>query len=144
MTSAILKRFSQMWKRRLSPKVPTATGQPLGLEASQVDSLRQLVSSPSYSSGLLPLLERIHEQQAEVLLQGLDHEKYLFQCGVVYAIRRLYQLPNEILTKVTELEARQDARVSADRSRDGRSIFLNSPWWESYIADSASRKPDTL
>ena len=136
MTSAILKRFSQMWKRRLSPKAPTATGQPLGLEASQVDSLRQLVSSPSYSNGLLPLLDKVHEQQAEVLLQGLDYEKYLFQCGVVYAIRRLYQLPNENLTKVTELETRQDARINRDRSRDGRSIFVNTPWYESYTRDT--------
>src|SRR5207302_1183787 len=92
---------------------------PLGLEQAEVAALRQLLQSPPYLH-YSAVLERVLCTQVDALLSALPHDRYLFQCGVVYATRRLIELPHDILAKVTELEAHANARDrAAANARDG-------------------------
>lgn len=103
-----------------------------------MEALRHLVQSPQYPS-YLELLERVTWQHVEQLTKALPHDQYLFTCGVVFACRRLTELPQEILAKVTELEDHANARNrAANNARDAQgAAFLNTPWWDSYIQDAA-------
>lgn len=84
------------------------------------------------------LVERVTLEQVEVLLHALPHEKYLFQCGVVFACRRLSELPTQILAKVTELETHANVRdrAAAADADTARLTFLNTPWWDAYLRDA--------
>jgi len=150
MTSAIPRKFSRwaasllkQWRLRQtrSPRSSAAGAQPpqapLGLEVQEVAALRQLLQSPQYPH-YLALLERVLCTQLERLVSALPHDQYLFQCGVVYATRRLIELPDQITAKVTELEAHANARNrAANNARDARgAAFLNTPWWDAYVRDS--------
>ena len=101
-----------------------------------MEGLRHLVQSPLYHN-YSGLLERITWQQVEQLTKALPHDQYLFQCGVVFACRRLTELPHEILAKVTELEnhANARARAAADAQGAQGAAFLNTPWYESWLED---------
>ena len=100
-------------------------------------ALRQLLQSPPYLH-YSAVLERVLCTQVDALLSALPHDRYLFQCGVVYATRRLIELPHDILAKVTELEAHANARDrAAANARDAQgAAFLNTPWWDAYVRDS--------
>ena len=102
-----------------------------------MEALRHLVQSPQYPS-YLELLERVTWQNVEQLTKALSHDQYLFTCGVVFACRRLTELPHEILAKVTELEDHANARSrAANLARDAQgAAFLNTPWYESWVRDS--------
>ena len=119
-------------------KPPKATALPLGLEVQQVEGLRRLLQSPHWTP-YSALVDRVTLEQIEVLLHPLPHEKYLFQCGVVFACRRLSELPTTILAKVTELETHANVRnrASAAAADATGAAFLNTPWWDAYIRDSA-------
>ena len=154
MTSATPRKFSRwatsllkQWFRPIRSKhssgapegSPEAPQAPLGLEVQEVAALRQLLQSPQYPH-YLALLERVLCTQLERLVSALPHDQYLFQCGVVYATRRLIELPDQITAKVTELEAHANARErAANNARDARgAAFLNTPWWDAYVRDSAA------
>ena len=102
-------------------------------------ALRQLLQSPQYPH-YLAVLERVLAAHIDKLLQAQPHDSYLFTCGVVYATRRLIELPHDILAKVTELEAHANARDrAAANARDAQgAAFLNTPWWDAYVRDSAA------
>jgi hypothetical protein len=88
----------------------------------------------------LELLERTTWQNVEQLTKALPHDQYLFYCGVVFACRRLMELPQEILAKVTELEDHANARNrAAANARDAQgAAFLNTPWWDAYVRDASN------
>ena len=152
MTSAIPRKFSRwaasllkQWRLRQtrSPR-SSAAGErqealPLGLEQAEVAALRQLLQSPPYLH-YSAVLERVLCTQVDALLSALPHDRYLFQCGVVYATRRLIELPHDILAKVTELEAHANARDrAAANARDAQgAAFLNTPWWDAYVRDASA------
>ena len=121
----------------MGPEAPQAL--PLGLEVAEVAALRQLLQSPQYLH-YLAVLERVLGTQLDALLSALPHDRYLFQCGVVYATRRLIELPHDILAKVTELEAHANARDrAAANARDAQgAAFLNTPWWDAYVRDASA------
>lgn len=87
----------------------------------------------------LALLERVFEQQAKELATGLPHDKYLIQCGAVYALQRMYDLPDQIIAKSRQQEEMKNvqSRLVARDADQRTSIFLNTPWWDQYIRDTA-------
>ena len=142
MTSATPRKFSRwatsllkQWFRPIRSKhssgalegSPEAPQAPLGLEVQEVAALRQLLQSPQYPH-YLALLERVLLQNVEQLFRALPHDQYLFYCGVVFATRRLIELPTDILAKVTELEAHANARHRATaNARDAQgAAFVNT------------------
>ena len=145
MTSGTPKRFFpwainllRRWQgKHRNPKDPLA---PLGLDSQQVEALRHLRQSPHWLH-YKQLLETVTLNNVEQLLLALPHERYLFQCGVVFACRRLMELPDQILAKVTELEDHKNARdrINANVEDARGDIFLNTPWYDSYVRDAASR-----
>lgn len=152
MTSATPKKFSRWaisllnkWQRsRPSPASaasPASPLAPLGLEPQQVEALRRLRQSPHWRH-YQQLLETVTLNNVEQLLHALPHDQYLFYCGSVFACRRLMELPDAILAKVTELEdhahARTESQAAHERAR--ADTFLNTPFWESYIADEDGRQ----
>jgi hypothetical protein len=102
-----------------------------------VEALRLLRASPQWGS-YSEVVERVTVQNVEVLLGALQHDQYLFTCGVVYALRRVLTLPDLILAKVTELEALDHARstASAGAGRARLDTFLNTPYWDDFLADA--------
>jgi hypothetical protein len=87
-----------------------------------------LRQAPAYQA-LLGLQERVFDQQARILFTALPHDKYLFQCGVVFAIQRLIELPDEIIATVTKSEDHAHARDTSETDRsDGNTAYLNTPW----------------
>jgi hypothetical protein len=87
-------------------------------------------------------LEAVFEQQARHLASGLPHDQYLFTCGALYAIQRIYNLPQDILNAVTSAEEFDNVRKrsDADRLRRAANTFVSTPWWDTYIRDAASRR----
>ena len=126
----------RQWRDRLRGK-PQASAAPLGLDSQQVEALRLLRQSPHWPH-YQQLLETITLHHVEQLLNAQPHDRYLFQCGVVFACRRLMELPEQILAKVTELEdhANVRARVEANYERNRANAFLNTPWWDLYVRDA--------
>lgn len=79
------------------------------------------------------LLESVADQTFTELCRGLPHDQYLAKCGELQMLQRIRDLPELILTKVTELETdrgRIDAGPDAGISR-----FLNTPWYEDAARD---------
>ena len=72
-----------------------------------------------------------------MLLRALPHDQYQFYCGVVFACRRLIELPDLVLAKVTELEDTADARTQSQAAyeRTRADTFLNTPFWDGFVAD---------
>ena len=143
MTSATQKRsfpwvtsLLRHWRDKLRPK-PEDPLAPLGLDNQQVEGLRLLRQSPHWHH-YQHLLETVTLNNVEQLLLAQPHDQYLFTCGAVFACRRLMELPDAILAKVTDLEdhANARARVEADYERNRANTFLNTPWWNSYVRDA--------
>lgn len=148
MTSGIPKKFfpwvaslRKRWQaaRHRAPQDSQAKQYPLGLDPQAVQALRLLVQSPQYPN-YLALLEQVTLNNVEQLCRALPHDQYLFYCGVVFACRRLMELPHEVLAKVTEMEDHANARErAAHNARDAvGAAFLNTPWWDSYVRDSVN------
>ena len=70
-------------------------------------------------------MERVFDQQAETLASGLDHDKYLFQCGVVFALRMVASLPDQL---TQALERSRDRTAESESTDPG--TFLNTVWYE--------------
>ena len=129
-------RFPPEWLSRWLARKPRHSAAPLGLEAQQVSALKALAATPAWTH-YLQALQAVAEQQAAELASGLPHDKYLFTCGALHALRRAYTLIDDVVTatqNITELtDARQ--RASAERERRARNVFLNTPWYDGYIRD---------
>ena len=145
--SGILKSFSRWatslrmkWRR---PK-PTGTG-PLGLAEQDLDQLRHLVQSPQWAH-YSDLVDRVTISSIEHLCTGLPHDQYLFYCGVIYACRRLNELPDTVLAKAKELKEHVDVRnrISAESEASRADTFRNTPYWDSFVRDAlaAAGKPE--
>ena len=154
MTSATPKRFSHWatslaasllskWRKVRQGSSPAGNpeGYPLGLEAQEVQALRHLLQSPQWPS-YSALLERATLANVERLLTALPHDEYLFYCGVVYACRRVSDLPELVLAKASQLEEHRNARERASAAEPGAegASFLNTPWWDSFVRDAVSRR----
>jgi hypothetical protein len=85
-------------------------------------------------------LEAVCEREAAQLATGLPHDRYLFQCGVLYALRRAYSLSNDIVTATNNLEEMTNARSRSAAVAEQRraNTFLNTPWWDGYQSDAAN------
>src|SRR5690348_704869 len=144
MTSRISATWHRISKqiRKVWPKAKTAAEQVAlnkarlanqwGLEPPLLDSLRHLQAHPSYRAYLV-LLESVADRTFLELCKGLPHDQYLAKCGELQMLQRIRDLPELLTTKVTELET---DRARIDRQPDaGISRFLNTPWYDSALAD---------
>lgn len=122
--SAILSRFS---RSRLSRKPPDKTAGPLGLSPEQLAALDSLRSTPAWRH-YSQALEQVYNQQLGALLRPLNHDGYLFQCGVVFALERAATLVDDLL-----IARDTRARSLKPEQSDARAV-LNSPWWDAYRA----------
>ena len=134
--SETLKMCSR-WLTRWLRKAPRSA-LPLGLSETEVEALRAVVSTPHWPH-YLRALEALADSQLSELAGGLPHDRYLFTCGALFAIRRCYQFPDDVLTAVTSLKEINDvrSRATAERESRTRNTFLNTPWWDSYVHDAA-------
>ena len=117
MTSAILRRLSLRLHRRLPPPSPL----PLGLDPDQVAALGQWEGHPAGRAWKVAL-ERLFDLQQEQLANRLSHDDYLFQCGVIHALRVVAALPDTLNTALEAHRARTDRR--------NRSTAEPTPDWE--------------
>jgi len=122
MTSAILKRFSLRLRRRPLPPSPL----PLGLDPDQAEAVAKLPSHPAGRAWAVAL-ERLFDSQQEQLANRLAHDDYLFQCGVVHALRVVAALPDTFTTALEAQRAR-DTRHTRD-TEPVRDWELNSGWF---------------
>lgn len=106
-----------------------------------MEALRHLLQSPQWRS-YSALLERVTLANLDHLLTALPHDQYLFYCGVVFACRKLTELPETVLAKVSHLEGLNDARERITAAEPGAesAAFLNTPWWDSFVRDALSRR----
>ena len=79
-------------------------------------------------------------QGASVLASGLDHDKYLFSCGALTALRRIYTLVDDLVASAANLKEISDARSRTDASAEQRraSTFVNTPWFDGWKRDSGA------
>jgi len=134
--NAMWNPFSR-WMTKWLRKTPR-TALPLGLSETEVEALKALTSSPHWPH-YSRALEALAESQFNELAGGMPHDRYLFTCGALYALRRCYQFPDDVLTAVTSLKEINDvrSRATAERESRTRNTFLNTPWWDSYVHDAA-------
>ena len=102
-------------------------------------ALRLLLQSPHWRH-YSQLLETVTLNNVEQLLHPMSHDQYLFYTGVVFACRRIINLPDEILAKVANLEDHANARTKsqAAHERARADTFLNTPFWDGYVADDGA------
>ena len=89
------------------------------------------------------LLERVAEQELRELLGAKEHDRYLFVCGALYAIKRIAQAPAFVATYLEELRSRDRTRRSADADARARAglIFTNTPWYDAWQSDADAPGP---
>jgi hypothetical protein len=124
------------WLTNLLRRKPQASPLPLGLSETEVQALKQLAGSPHWKH-YLRALEATCERQVAELASGLPHDRYLFTCGALYALRRLYTLTDDVLAVTQTIKETADARQRASAERQGRAsnVFLNTPWYDQYVRD---------
>lgn len=142
MTFAIWNRLSQRFRPK--PRDSQEATAPLDLSVDQVAALRELSSTPHWRA-YSALLENLLAREAMSLFQGLSHERYLHQSGIVAGIRLILDLPDRVLQKVRELDDHRNARsrVSAHQSDPSGSTdatFFGTPWWDGYVRDRIARE----
>jgi hypothetical protein len=83
----------------------------------------------------------VAEQQAAELVSGLSHDRYLFACGALTALRRVYTLVDDLIATATKLEEITNARTSdsASRAQRAASTFVNTPWYDGWRAETLAR-----
>ena len=86
------------------------------------------------------MLARLGEQQAAELATGLVHDRYLFACGALTALRRVYTVVDDVLVAATQLKDHTDARTRTAARADQRaaSTFVNTPWYDAAFARAAN------
>ncbi len=85
------------------------------------------------------MLERLFQAEAARLASPLKAREHAFTCGVVHALRVCAGIPEHLAVK---LEEHHDiARRTAVRP-DDPGTFLNTPFWQSYVEDTAEPEPE--
>ena len=83
-------------------------------------------------------LETVFLRESERLTTALDHDAYLFQCGVVHTLRTIAVLPETILNHDKELHdsaaQRESRRVRSDADP---ATFLNTPYYDLWQRNRA-------
>lgn len=139
----ISQQIRKVWPKAKDPQQELAQrkarlANQWGLEPHHLDSLRHLQAHPSYKA-YLGLLESVADRTFLELCKGLPHDQYLAKCGELQMLQRIRDLPELLTTKVTELET---DRARIDREPDaGIRRFLNTPWYDSALADLAAGSP---
>lgn len=130
-TLNLFSRWLTTWRPRVAP-----SGLPYHLTADQVAALQALRSRPEWKV-YSELLTRVGEQQASQFAAGLDHDKYLFSCGALTAVRRIFTLVDDLLATVAKLEEIKDDRTRAAAKSASRyaASFVNTPWYDGFRAD---------
>ena len=137
-TNATSNSFSRWVTPWLRPQRAEKTGLPLNLSLKELEAIKTLRSTPSWPL-YLAVLAKVAESQAQVLASGLDHDKYLFSCGALTALRRIYTLADDLVASAANLKeisddrSRNDARVAQRHA----SSFVNTPWFDGWKRDSA-------
>lgn len=128
------------WFMSWTPRRPSTSGLPFGIEQHEIDAIDALRSSPHWPH-YLAMLERLGEQQASTLASGVDHDKYLFASGALTALRRVYTLADDLIAAANNLKEQQHARDRKLDAADRRhaDTFVNTPWYDSWRADSVGR-----
>ena len=141
----LLSKLFSRWLLRWQHKASRASDLPFGLSETEIEGLKQLVASPQWRH-YLRVLDGLGEQQASELASALPHDRYLFTCGSLYALRRVYSLVSDVLAATKSLKEIEHVRVRAslERERRAANAFLNTPWWDAYQRDSAAREAGTL
>lgn len=111
----------------------SAVVMPLGLDPDQLAQIKELLTLPSYKH-YLTALEKLYENNLGAMLRGLPHDGYLFQCGVCFALEAVARLPQDLIEKEKELNARHDQREHTDAAASAaeRAAFVNTPFWDAY------------
>ena len=123
--SGMWKRLSLKFKR--PPSKVSPQGLPLGLSQEQVQAIRSLTSSPHWRHWE-QALECLWASEAEAVAGGrLPYEDYLFQSGVLQAIRRIAMLPETL----AQAEERRRDRTTDTRHPDPErgSIFYGTDFF---------------
>lgn len=133
--SDLTTRWIMSWRRKSAQPSPL----PLGVTEAELSALTMLRASPHWPH-FLRVLERLGEQQASTLASGVSHEKYLFASGALTALRRVYTLVDDLIAAATNIEELAHARdrKSARNAARHADTFVNTPWYDSWRADSAS------
>ena len=137
--SAIQKTFSRWltpWLRKVQAQ---PTGLPLNLSPVELEAIKHLRSTPQWPR-YLAVLERVAEQQASLVASGLDHDKYLFSCGALTALRRIYTLADDLVASAANLKEIQDGRERTVARAEQRraSTFVNTPFFDGWKRDSGA------
>ncbi len=86
----------------------------------------------------LQAVERLYENNLSAMLRGLPHEAYLFQCGVCFALEQIAKLPDDLIAKAREIDARHTAG-SDTAADDDAAGFVNTPFWDAYQRRAARK-----
>ncbi len=128
-------RWLTAWRQK---RAPVASPYPLGLIEQDIEALRALRESPHWKR-YIGVLERLGEQQAATLSSGLDHNKYLFACGALTAIRRVYSLVDDLLAGATQIKELQNDRTKREHvaARRVANTFVNTPFYDGFAAEQS-------
>ena len=111
-------------RRRLFPRSkPREPQEVLGLKPDHQDTLLQLRGHPGWPY-LIRAMEEMAALQAQPLLAGLlEHEKYLYQAGVLEAFRQILAFPDILANHRSNQH---------DRTPDSRPLdpYLNTVWYD--------------
>jgi len=86
---------------RVGPKAPASY--PLGLTADQVQSLRQLQSTPQWRT-YTEALSRVYELECGTVFRKLSHENYLHQIGICHGLESALGLIQTIDTQARSID----------------------------------------
>jgi hypothetical protein len=119
------------WRRKHTP-----SALPLGVSPQDLEALRALRAHPHWKH-YAALLERVAEAQAAELASALPHDRYLFTCGALTALRRVSSLVDDLLASASKLQEMTDARTrnTADAAARTARTFVNTPWYDGWRAD---------
>lgn len=121
-------RWLMRWR-----KPAAVSPRPLGLTDSELAALKALRSTPHWPL-YLAVLEKVGEHQASELASGLSHDRYLFACGSLTALRRVFTLVDDLIASATKLEELVDDRTrdTARRAARNAASFVNTPWYDGW------------
>ena len=136
-TSKMSSRWPTKWLAKWLHREPPASRLPLGLTEREVEALQWLVSTPQWPH-FLRALEALAASQLSELTNGLAHDRYLFACGALTALRRVATFPVDVLASTANLKEIDNVRSRTDAARQQRTAnaFLNTPWWDAFVRDS--------
>ena len=126
-----LSRWLTPWLSKRKPASPQDSPLPLGISAAELAALKALKSTPHWPH-FCRVLGALAEAQSAELVAGQPHDRYLFLCGALHALRRVYTLADDLIAAATTSEEIADARDrdTARRAARHAAAFVNTPWWD--------------